>query len=160
MRSCVADWPPTQHSCSKSCLNSHMSLSRVCAAQADILQVPVVRPVFQETTVLGAALAAGLGAGVWSEERAFSAQSYSNTEFRCAFCIPVAVFVSVQRLLPLFAAGACPCKLMPVALTPHMPIPGWCFYFRCRYQGRLFRSISTRLCCPGSSAISACKRTM
>jgi glycerol kinase len=34
--------------------------------QADQLGVPVQRPVVQETTVLGAALAAGLGAGVWS----------------------------------------------------------------------------------------------
>ncbi|HOT37015.1 MAG TPA: glycerol kinase GlpK [Candidatus Latescibacteria bacterium] len=34
--------------------------------QADIAGVPVVRPVMQETTVLGAALLAGIGAGVWS----------------------------------------------------------------------------------------------
>jgi glycerol kinase len=36
--------------------------------QADLLQVPVKRPHFQETTALGAALAAGLGIGFWSEE--------------------------------------------------------------------------------------------
>ena len=36
--------------------------------QADLLQVPVKRPHFQETTALGAALAAGLGVGFWSEE--------------------------------------------------------------------------------------------
>jgi glycerol kinase len=35
--------------------------------QADQLGVPVQRPVVAETTVLGAALAAGLGAGVWSD---------------------------------------------------------------------------------------------
>lgn len=34
--------------------------------QADILGVPIVRPVFPETTVLGAAYAAGLATGVWS----------------------------------------------------------------------------------------------
>jgi glycerol kinase len=34
--------------------------------QADQLQVPVVRPVVQETTALGAACLAGLAEGVWS----------------------------------------------------------------------------------------------
>jgi glycerol kinase len=34
--------------------------------QADILGVPVVRPVVAETTALGAAYAAGLAIGVWS----------------------------------------------------------------------------------------------
>lgn len=33
--------------------------------QSDILQVPVQRPKFQETTALGAALAAGLTVGLW-----------------------------------------------------------------------------------------------
>jgi glycerol kinase len=37
------------------------------ASQSDILQVPVVRPHFQETTALGAALAAGLAAGFWDK---------------------------------------------------------------------------------------------
>ena len=36
--------------------------------KADILQVPVLRPNFQESTALGAALAAGLGVGVWDED--------------------------------------------------------------------------------------------
>jgi glycerol kinase len=35
--------------------------------QADILGVPVVRPVVAETTALGAAYAAGLAAGVWTD---------------------------------------------------------------------------------------------
>jgi glycerol kinase len=35
--------------------------------QADILGVPVVRPVITETTALGAAYAAGLAAGVWKD---------------------------------------------------------------------------------------------
>ena len=37
--------------------------------QADILGVPVVRPVVAETTALGAAYAAGLAVGFWSEPR-------------------------------------------------------------------------------------------
>jgi glycerol kinase len=35
--------------------------------QADILNVPVVRPVVAETTALGAAYAAGLAVGFWSD---------------------------------------------------------------------------------------------
>ena len=35
--------------------------------QADVLGVPVVRPVVAETTALGAAYAAGLATGFWSE---------------------------------------------------------------------------------------------
>uniref|UniRef100_A0A7S3VPC6 glycerol kinase n=1 Tax=Dunaliella tertiolecta TaxID=3047 RepID=A0A7S3VPC6_DUNTE len=52
--------------------------------QADLLQTLVVRPNFQETTVLGAALAAGLGAGVWSSELVFASSSYNNKEFKPA----------------------------------------------------------------------------
>jgi glycerol kinase len=36
--------------------------------QADILGVPVMRPVVSETTALGAAYAAGLAVGLWSGE--------------------------------------------------------------------------------------------
>jgi glycerol kinase len=36
--------------------------------QADVLGVPVVRPVISETTALGAAFAAGLAAGVWKDQ--------------------------------------------------------------------------------------------
>ncbi|TKV57628.1 glycerol kinase, partial [Nakamurella flava] len=36
--------------------------------QADILGVPVIRPVVNETTALGAAYAAGLAVGFWSSE--------------------------------------------------------------------------------------------
>lgn len=35
--------------------------------QADVLEVPVIRPVVAETTCLGAAYAAGLATGVWSD---------------------------------------------------------------------------------------------
>jgi glycerol kinase len=38
----------------------------LCQFQADVLGVPVVRPQVAETTVMGAAFLAGLGAGVWS----------------------------------------------------------------------------------------------
>jgi glycerol kinase len=37
--------------------------------QADILGVPVVRPVVAETTALGAAYAAGMATGFWSGEQ-------------------------------------------------------------------------------------------
>ncbi|KAL4431102.1 hypothetical protein ABPG75_006358 [Micractinium tetrahymenae] len=40
--------------------------------QADILQVPVRRPAHMETTSLGAALAAGMGVGMWTAEQAFT----------------------------------------------------------------------------------------
>jgi glycerol kinase len=36
--------------------------------QADILGVPVIRPVVAETTALGATYAAGLAVGFWSKE--------------------------------------------------------------------------------------------
>ena len=36
--------------------------------QADVLGVPVVRPAVAETTALGAAFAAGLATGFWSDE--------------------------------------------------------------------------------------------
>jgi glycerol kinase len=38
----------------------------LCRFQADVLGIPVIRPRMTETTVLGAAFLAGLGAGVWS----------------------------------------------------------------------------------------------
>ena len=40
--------------------------------QADVLGVPVVRPAMTETTALGAAFLAGLGAGLWKEVQAIS----------------------------------------------------------------------------------------
>ncbi|HEY3194565.1 MAG TPA: glycerol kinase GlpK [Candidatus Dormibacteraeota bacterium] len=39
----------------------------LCQFQADLLGIPVRRPVHRETTALGAAFLAGLGAGVWSD---------------------------------------------------------------------------------------------
>ena len=35
--------------------------------QADVLGVPVIRPMVSETTCLGAAYAAGLATGVWTD---------------------------------------------------------------------------------------------
>ena len=39
----------------------------LCQLQADLLGIPVRRPLHTETTALGAAFLAGLGAGLWSE---------------------------------------------------------------------------------------------
>ena len=42
------------------------AMDLLCQFQADLLGVPVLRPVVRETTAMGAAFLAGLGAGVWS----------------------------------------------------------------------------------------------
>ena len=47
----------------------------VAVSQADLAQVPVQRPSFQETTSLGAALAAGLAAGVYDHDHLFGTDS-------------------------------------------------------------------------------------
>jgi len=39
----------------------------LCQLQADLLGIPVRRPLHTETTALGAAFLAGLGAGIWNE---------------------------------------------------------------------------------------------
>jgi glycerol kinase len=44
------------------------AMDLLCRFQADLLGVPVRRPVVQETTALGAAFLAGLGSGVWSSK--------------------------------------------------------------------------------------------
>lgn len=49
--------------------------------QADILQVPVIRPAFRETTSLGAALAAGMAVGLWSREELFAQHPDAITVF-------------------------------------------------------------------------------
>ena len=61
----------------------------LCQFQADILQLPVVRPEITETTALGAAFLAGLHAGVydslddiaalWAEDRRFDPKSDART---------------------------------------------------------------------------------
>lgn len=51
--------------------------------QADVLGSPVVRPSDIETTALGAAYAAGLAVGVWTEEEIFASgeKGKSDTTF-------------------------------------------------------------------------------
>jgi glycerol kinase len=49
--------------------------------QADILGVPVVRPVMTETTALGAAFLAGLGANLWKEVQAISNLPHEERRF-------------------------------------------------------------------------------
>ena len=48
--------------------------------QADTLGVPVRRPGNVETTALGAALAAGVGAGLWNESAIFAKQVVDEQE--------------------------------------------------------------------------------
>eukprot|EP00731_Ephydatia_muelleri_P009479 Em0005g65a len=48
--------------------------------QADILGIPVVRPDMSEMTALGAAIAAGVGAGVWRDVTQFPRQHVSQFE--------------------------------------------------------------------------------
>lgn len=50
--------------------------------QADVLGVPVVRPVVAETTSLGAAYAAGLATGVWDGLDTLRAQWERDTEWK------------------------------------------------------------------------------
>ncbi|HEX9001140.1 MAG TPA: glycerol kinase GlpK [Blastocatellia bacterium] len=46
----------------------------LCQFQADILGIPVVRPVITETTALGAAYLAGLAVGFWKSEKEIATQ--------------------------------------------------------------------------------------
>ncbi len=49
--------------------------------QADLLQIPVLRPQVTETTALGAAYLAGLAAGVWNDRNAIAQQWQVEREF-------------------------------------------------------------------------------
>jgi glycerol kinase len=53
----------------------------LCQFQADILGVPVVRPVITETTALGAAYLAGLAVGFWRDQREISGQWQAEKRF-------------------------------------------------------------------------------
>ena len=53
----------------------------LCQLQADLLGVPVRRPVVQETTAMGAAFLAGLGTGVWSSREEAAAAWTLDREF-------------------------------------------------------------------------------
>jgi glycerol kinase len=52
--------------------------------QADILGVPVVRPVVTETTALGAAYLAGLGVGLWKSPSEIASQWQAERRFKPA----------------------------------------------------------------------------
>lgn len=54
----------------------------LCQLQADLLGVPVQRPVVTETTALGAAYLAGLAVGVWEGQKGIAAQWQMDREFR------------------------------------------------------------------------------
>jgi glycerol kinase len=62
--------------------------------QADLLGVPVVRPRVSETTALGAAYLAGLGAGFWKDQREIAAQWQADRRF-----VPVANRVRRKKLM-------------------------------------------------------------
>ncbi|MCB9878953.1 MAG: glycerol kinase GlpK [Planctomycetes bacterium] len=49
--------------------------------QSDVLGVPIRRPQLLETTALGAAMLAGLGAGVWTDKRAIAAVWHEDRRF-------------------------------------------------------------------------------
>jgi glycerol kinase len=53
----------------------------LCQFQADILGIPVVRPVITETTALGAAYLAGLAVGFWKSEKEIGAQWQVDKRF-------------------------------------------------------------------------------
>lgn len=53
----------------------------LCQFQADILGIPVVRPVITETTALGAAYLAGLAVGFWKSENEISKQWQVDKRF-------------------------------------------------------------------------------
>jgi glycerol kinase len=54
---------------------------RLCAFQADLLGVPVERPVYAETTALGAAGLAGLAVGLWDGPAEFAATRSVDRRF-------------------------------------------------------------------------------
>ncbi|KAH7357755.1 glycerol kinase [Plectosphaerella cucumerina] len=62
-----------------------MSNSDICMqTQADVLDIPILRPAMRETTALGAAYAAGLAAGCWSGTDEL-VRIKSNKEGNCHF---------------------------------------------------------------------------
>ncbi len=53
----------------------------LCQFQADILGIPVVRPVVTETTALGAAYLAGLAVGYWKNDKEIASQWQQEKRF-------------------------------------------------------------------------------
>jgi glycerol kinase len=62
----------------------------LCRFQADILGIPVVRPKAVETTSLGAAYLAGLGAGLWATTADIERLSVDERKFTPAMSRPFA----------------------------------------------------------------------
>ncbi len=52
--------------------------------QADLLQIPVIRPAVTESTVLGAAYAAGLAVGLWNDKKELTANWQKDKEWKPA----------------------------------------------------------------------------
>ncbi len=57
---------------------------RLCQLQADLLDIPVERPVHLETTAIGAAALAGLAVGLWPSPEAFAATRAIDRRFEPA----------------------------------------------------------------------------
>jgi glycerol kinase len=71
------------HKLEKLAVDGGMSNSDLCMqVQADIIRIPVDRPVMRETTALGAAIAAGFAVGTWKE---FDELKELNKEGRTVF---------------------------------------------------------------------------
>lgn len=71
------------HKLEKLAVDGGMSNSDLCMqTQADIIGIPVDRPVMRETTALGAAIAAGFAVGIWKE---FDELKNLNKEDRTVF---------------------------------------------------------------------------
>jgi glycerol kinase len=71
------------HKLEKLAVDGGMSNSDLCMqTQADIIGIPVDRPVMRETTALGAAIAAGFAVGIWKE---FDELKNLNKEDRTIF---------------------------------------------------------------------------
>jgi glycerol kinase len=58
----------------------------LCQFQADLLGVPVLRPVVRETTAMGAGFLAGLGAGVWASTRELAEVWRLDRRFEPGLC--------------------------------------------------------------------------
>jgi glycerol kinase len=71
------------HKLEKLAVDGGMSNSDLCMqTQADIIGIPVDRPVMRETTALGAAIAAGFAVDIWKE---FDELKNLNKEDRTVF---------------------------------------------------------------------------
>lgn len=57
--------------------------------QADLLRVPVVRPLVSETTALGAAYLAGLAVGYWKNQKEITTQWQQQAEFKATMKKPL-----------------------------------------------------------------------